>query len=69
MKKVFVKPSSESLCVFDDAGLRIPAEGREVMKSTFINRSIKSGALVIVEEEKEQVAEPENLPVKRRKKG
>jgi len=54
MKNVIVKPSKEGLYVCDESGNRIPAEGCAVPFTTFISRSIKAGALIVVEPEKEQ---------------
>lgn len=47
-ERIFVKPSAPGLCVPDDNGVYIPAEGKEVNKTTHIGRFIKEGALDVV---------------------
>jgi hypothetical protein len=82
MKRVFVVPAP-GLYVPDAHGVPFPSEGREVNKSTIINRLIKEGALIVkepcgpasmpvtaVEEvENSESDTPEWKPVARKKRG
>lgn len=49
MKRIFVKPSAPGLVVLDENGVQIPADGKEIWKSTYISRAIKAGELVVSE--------------------
>ena len=82
MKRIFVVPA-QGLYVPDAHGVPFPSEGREVNKSTIINRLIKEGALIVKEPcepafvpvaEAEEVENkesdtPEWKPVARKKRG
>jgi hypothetical protein len=44
--RLFVKPASPDLVVYDANNVRIPSAGRSVPNSTFIRRRIAEGSLI-----------------------